>query len=577
MAVVSAPGATEESEEYVFILDSENAQLQLVDAVLATLLDLHVEIPGYNGVFLGGRPTAVVARDSGTEVVAVNFGLGALQVVCTPLAGDSCPTPSVLRTIEVGTGPERLVLVGSRAYVTRPRAGQVVEVDLDGGAILGLFEVGGNPRGIAVTADGTRLYVADSATPVLRKIDLRDRSIHDVPVGSPTRDVFISPNPEWVYALRHDRGSLLVLDPATDTVVNTNPDGPPGIEPDLVLPGAVTGMAFVTFTAEESATVGEGQFAFVTSSDGSVYAVHASGEDAHELVDRSKPSTPSVSTPPTFSEGTTAVAVTAAVPRILGYDQPPGYGIVFSTGRRVVRTEGWGLIYEGPIPPAQASRGRIDPDGSLVSFDVRFRDLVIQGTDERMVQDGDLAVLLDAPVPRAGVDCSAIRTEASGRLRRWTVRMVEGQPDRLALSPEIPDAALPPVQDCYQQSFLRYEIRVRGAWAVVGTASGYQGRAPECPRDLTDCTGFVYRNPFFSLTIQQGAEPSIQGQRWGFTVIDGVNRVTIPLSSTLAPAGLPRAAAFSRRPGKMLYVLDEGDESLTLVNAKTLIPVAAIR
>src|SRR5207302_4646072 len=129
--------------------------------------------------------------------------------------------------------------------------------------------------------------------------------------------------------------------------------------------------------------------------------------DAHKINDRAPPSDPIVSTVPLFDIATVPVALAEADPRVLGFDQPPTYGITFTNARRVVRTEGWTVTFEGRVPEAAPTRGHMLPGDILTNFDVRFTDLVTY-TGEKSVQDGDLVVFLDDPTPAPNVNCSQI-------------------------------------------------------------------------------------------------------------------------------------------------------------------------
>jgi hypothetical protein len=65
--------------------------------------------------------------------------------------------------------------------------------------------------------------------------------------------------------------------------------------------------------------------------------------------------------------------------------------------------------------------------------------------------------------------------------------------------------------------------------------------------------------------------------RWSFTVSDGVTGQQVSLNVSSGLAGLPRGIAASRRPDKMVYVVDEGDEAILFVDPATLIIERVIR
>jgi DNA-binding beta-propeller fold protein YncE len=577
IVLVTEANPSDASPEYGFVLDTGRAQLVLVNAASPALIDLHPEYPGFNGVLLGGLPAGLAASPDGKMVVVTNWALGTLQVICTPLA-DGCAVPHLVGEVEVGPNPEGVVMVGSLAYVTRPRDGLVVEVDPVEGRVLGSFDVGGAPRGLGVSRDGARLFVANSSSPVVHRVNLSTRTVLDITTGFPTREIFVSPNPEWVYALRAERGTLLVIDPATETLVNTNPDGPPGAGPDITFPSLATGMAFQTFTEAENLPIGAGQYGFVSTSDGNVYVLNTEGTERHKITDRSPPSRPSVQKTPEFGQGTSVLAVTSATPRLLGYDTET-FGITFTDKPRVVRTEAWNVIYEGAIDEAAPSPGTLVPGDILVNRDLSFTDLTVPGTGERVVQDGDLVVLLDTVRPDGTVDCSQMDYDARGRKRRFSLSLSPDRPHELRLSPEIPDT-LPPLVHCYDPKLVSYEVRPLRTWAVKGHISGYQGRARECPNTTPDAAcraEYAHQNPFFQLTLKAGTEPSETDMRWSFATSDGVSATVIFTSDSYSAPGLPRAIAGSRRPSRTLVVADEGNETLTFINPGQLSVFSVLR
>lgn len=591
VVIVGETPVTDTSAEYAFVLDTERAQVVVLDVTNGLLTDLHPDVPGYNGVFLGGQPSALAARADGTEVVVANFGQGTLQVICTPVAKTACPTTRLVATIDVGDAPERVAVVGAFAFVSRPRAGVVVKVDLSTRQVVGFYEVGGAPRGLQGSQSGQKVYVADSAGDAIHRITIATGEVSRITVGAPTEAIFVSPNPEWVYALSADSGSLFVVNPATEQRENIFPDGPPGAGPDLSLPGRITGMAFQTFSAAEALPIGYGQIAFVTAADGVVYMLNTDGATPHQLVNRAPPGTdggasdcdtvqwaldageqqnacPSIQITPQLSFLGTALAVTADVPVVLGYAVSPRYGIRFGSGRRVVRTEAWNITYEGAITGLAPTRATLSANNVLTNVDVRFPEVLVPGTtSDYVLRNGDFVVFTEPPQARAGVDCSKIDLETAGDARRWRLTLNPAKPNELALAPE-DGTALPPLTDCYTQTSVSYDIRVKGAWAVQGSTSGFQGRAGECPRSVPEgsCEAFTYRSPFFSMILRQGLTNSYSDLRWTFQANDGVTAGLVSLNVTSSLAGLPRAIAGSRHTTRMLLVVDESDESVFFVN-----------
>ena len=71
---------------------------------------------------------------------------------------------------------------GSRVYVTNQSGGNVSVIDATNNAVVSTITVGGNPREIALNADGTRAYVTNSG--YVSVIDTTTRTVvTSIPVG----------------------------------------------------------------------------------------------------------------------------------------------------------------------------------------------------------------------------------------------------------------------------------------------------------------------------------------------------------------------------------------------------------
>lgn len=113
-------------------------------------------------------PIGLATSADGRELYVACENTGQLLVVDTARR-------AVVRAIEVGGEPFAVVpaIRDPRAvYVSLRRDDRVVQVDLDRGQVTRTFDTGDDPHGVALDAEGTRLFVANLGSDDLSLIDL---------------------------------------------------------------------------------------------------------------------------------------------------------------------------------------------------------------------------------------------------------------------------------------------------------------------------------------------------------------------------------------------------------------------
>jgi YVTN family beta-propeller protein len=103
----------------------------------------------------------------------------------------------VLGTIPVGAGEKPMGIAvsrdGSRLYVTTGRGGTVVVIDPLARRILGTLAVGPRPWGIALSGDGRQLYTAKGPSGDVSVVDVATLSVvRRIPVGKMPWGVAVS-------------------------------------------------------------------------------------------------------------------------------------------------------------------------------------------------------------------------------------------------------------------------------------------------------------------------------------------------------------------------------------------------
>src|SRR5262249_55060709 len=116
-----------------------------------------------------------------------------------------------------------------KVYVTNHGSSTVSVINTASNSVSATIPVGASPFGVAVTPDGSKVYVAHDSTPgTVSVIDTATNTLVGLPspVSVPAVGVAVAPDSSKVYiatTIRVGRGSggLSVIDTATDTVTAT--------------------------------------------------------------------------------------------------------------------------------------------------------------------------------------------------------------------------------------------------------------------------------------------------------------------------------------------------------------------
>lgn len=137
-------------------------------------------------------------------------------------------TFTVIDTVDVGAPVNGLVLAenDTRLYATHADAGTISVVDTTTNAVLATIDVEGTPLNLAVSPDGSTIYVPYGGG--VRVIDASDRTIvDDIPITTSSaffRNIAVSPDGETLYVTGGD--GITVIDTETAAVTRTIvPDG----------------------------------------------------------------------------------------------------------------------------------------------------------------------------------------------------------------------------------------------------------------------------------------------------------------------------------------------------------------
>ncbi|MDA1190933.1 MAG: hypothetical protein O3A46_04525, partial [Candidatus Poribacteria bacterium] len=171
-------------------------------------------------------------------------------------------TNAVTASIPVGIAPYTIIRNGDKAYVSNwggrvpqegettgptsgsrllvdeetgvPNSGTVSVIDLKTNVVSSEIEVGLHPSGMALSPDGSRLYVANANSDAVSVIDtvadevvssLNPKPMRDLPFGSAPNALAVSPDGDTLYVANGGNNVVAVIDLESEWVVGLIPTG----------------------------------------------------------------------------------------------------------------------------------------------------------------------------------------------------------------------------------------------------------------------------------------------------------------------------------------------------------------
>jgi DNA-binding beta-propeller fold protein YncE len=145
------------SQAYVF--PGPAGEIFVLDAKTASITGI-IGTP-----FLGRAPGAAAFSPDGMRLYCIlSFGIFVVDSLTNTVMDWIPIDPSILNDIAISSD-------GNTAWVADQFTGSAIEVDLNSKQVLGTVSVGSSPIAIAMTNDGSRVYVADQSSALV----LRDR------------------------------------------------------------------------------------------------------------------------------------------------------------------------------------------------------------------------------------------------------------------------------------------------------------------------------------------------------------------------------------------------------------------
>ena len=216
----------DQSGPRVYVSNETEGSISVIDAVANRLL---ATVP------VGKRPRGIRATRDGRLVYVALSG--------SPIAGpgvdeSKLPPPDrssdgigivdagtgkLLRILKSGTDPEQFVLSAdeTRLFVANEDAGIVSVVDVGNGSIIKTIEVGEEPEGVDLSPDGRFVYVTSEGHNQVAVIDAASFALVAIEeVGPRPRSTAFLPDGSRAYVSAENDASVYVIDTATHKTIS---------------------------------------------------------------------------------------------------------------------------------------------------------------------------------------------------------------------------------------------------------------------------------------------------------------------------------------------------------------------
>jgi len=228
--------------------------------------------------------------------------MGALTTSVSPVAATGGPSHSVLATVTVGSFPVGVAVSpdGSRVYVANQEGGSVSVINTSNNTVVATVTGLLGPVGVAVSPDGSRVYVTNNGAGSVSVINTSNNTVvATVTVGVFPVGVAVSPDGSRVYVANIGGNSVSVINTSNNTVVATvtvgigatgvavSPDGSRVYVPN-VGGGSVSVINTSNNTVVATVTVGSGPYGVAVSPDGSrVYVTNNGRSNSVSVINTS--------------------------------------------------------------------------------------------------------------------------------------------------------------------------------------------------------------------------------------------------------------------------------------------------
>lgn len=550
---------------YAFVVNALSGDISLVDLDPHVYAEVDADADACTS-FCG----SVCPKPEGVEYLDARCLAGVSRVALTPTG---FPQPEDVVTIPGELGkPTWDPGVPLPVYVSLIGTGQLAKLSFqyptDNGTkpvlkLEQLIDVEGSPSGLALTADGSRLFAADESKNSIIVLDTLAMTIERIEIGHPSRKLAISPDGSVLYIASQNDGQVSMLNLETLQLKMPGDARIEAVDPErssqgFEFGGVVRSIGFVygveikyfTFDLKTKVYTTElltqaeldeklkedpdykeeavKTFAFISNLDGNFQIIDAIN---HRLVDAyphlgaacpensvkllvDQKEVPKDTLKACLDEPGCKYPMLAEYDRFSGKDDEDRdiyNGIFVHTSQ--TRDEFWTLTWEGMLPKTKDTTTGKFEDLTLIDSraDLDFSSLG--------VQVGDLVEVTSEPVSDPA--------ECKLNPKEFTIDSVEMNRLVLLANPG------PGPEVCWPKN-LKYQIRAAQSWVVIAARSGLMERPEMVPwqKDLPDSHP-VYDNGLIKFTLFAPGQNPDTGQPypikrdtvWSFETSDGYTRL----------------------------------------------------
>jgi YVTN family beta-propeller protein/VCBS repeat-containing protein len=233
---------------FAYVTNANGNTVSVIDTATHTVIDTNPATPAVDRISVGSLPYGVAFSPNGGFAYVTNGGSDTVSVIdtATHTVIDANPATPGVDPIPVAGLPYGVAFSpdGDLAYVVNLSGNTVSVIDTATHTVIDAdpatpgvdaISVGGGPREVAFSPDGSLAYVTNFASDTVSVIDTATRTVIDadpatpavdaIPVGSYPRGVAVSPNGGFAYVTNQGGGAVSVISLGANTApVVTVPD-----------------------------------------------------------------------------------------------------------------------------------------------------------------------------------------------------------------------------------------------------------------------------------------------------------------------------------------------------------------